>query len=188
MVDPNFTMFWARDIPRHTETDADGGVTEILCIAGALAGTGVDEALYPPPNSWAADPTADLAIWTVKMSPGSQWTLPPASMCNTRRQLFFFQGATLTIDGQIVNGQSSIEVHCNKPVNVINGSEPSEFLMLQGRPIGEPIVQDGPFVMNSDVEIRQAYVDYRQTRFGDWPWPSNAPVHGPDKKKFALRS
>jgi hypothetical protein len=57
--------------------------------------------------------------------------------------------------------------------------------MLQGKPIGEPVVQYGPFVMNSEAEIQQAFSDYRRTEFGGWPWPRQDQVHPRTQGRFA---
>jgi len=70
-------------------------------------------------------------------------------------------------------------------VRIQNGSEESDFLLLQGRPIAEPIAQYGPFVMNTRNEIQQAFQDYQRTGFGGWPWPSDEPVFARTEGRFA---
>jgi redox-sensitive bicupin YhaK (pirin superfamily) len=48
------------------------------------------------------------------------------------------------------------------------GVEPrSEIIVLTGQPIGEPVARYGPFVMNTEAEIRQAFVDFDHGRFGN---------------------
>ena len=78
-----------------------------------------------------------------------------------------------------------------EPTNALkftNGDEVSKVLILQGKPINEPVVQHGPFVMNSRAEIQQAFEDYHQTQFGGWPWERYDQVHDRSKGRFALHS
>ena len=189
MVAPHFTMFWAEDIPRFTATDAEGRTTHVASVAGRIGpvqgAPGEGGPLAPPPDSWAAQPDADLAIWTIRMAPGARWTLPAASGVDTRRSLYFFKGQSVTIADQRVASHAVVEVRADAEVELVNGDTESEFLVLQGRPIGEPVAQYGPFVMNTQAEIAQTMQDYRRTQFGGWPWPDDAPVHGRDPARFA---
>jgi redox-sensitive bicupin YhaK (pirin superfamily) len=153
-------------------------------IAGRLRDAAAPPA--PPPDSWAAQLDADVAIWTIRMAPGARWSLPAATDKNTRRQLYFFKGRSVTVDGQAVNAASAIELHAGVEVELINGDGvEAEFLLLQGKPIGEAVAQYGPFVMNTQDQIAQTMDDYRRTRFGGWPWPDSAPVHGRAPARFA---
>lgn len=193
MVDPHFSMFWSHNIPRVTARDEHGRITEVAVVAGRLQqtdGTGIDAAvdpLAPPPDSWAAQADAEVAIWTLRMAPGASWTLPAAAGDKTRRKLYFFKGSALRIGGQSVDTPAAIELRASQDIKLVNtGDEVAELLLLQGRPIAEPVAQYGPFVMNTQAEIQQAMVDYQRTRFGGWPWQDNAPVHGRDPTRFAI--
>jgi hypothetical protein len=191
MSAPHFTMFWSEDIPRRTLQSDGGATTEIAVIAGRLRddsdATGEEgdvQPLAPPPDSWAARDEADIAIWTLRMTAGARWTMPPART-GTRRHLYLFKGGPVTVGGEAVTGPAAIEVRAEEPIELINGEHVSEFLLLQGRPIGEAVVQHGPFVMNTQAEIMQTFADYQRTQFGGWPWPDAAPVHGRDEARFA---
>ena len=182
MVPAHFTMLWREKIPTLVSVDANGRHTHVAVIAGELQGAG--QPLSPPPDSWAAQPGADVAIWTLRMAPGACFTLPP-TQSGTRRNLYFFKGTSLRIDGQAIDQHAAIELVDGRAAILENGDVESEFLMLQGRPIAEPVVQHGPFVMNTPAEIQQAIADYQRTEFGGWPWPKTDPVHGRDPDRFA---
>jgi redox-sensitive bicupin YhaK (pirin superfamily) len=176
MAEPHFTMFWADTIP----VVRDGGA-EITIIAGALGGV---QPPAPPPQSWASRPEADVAIWTVNLAPGAAWTMPPARE-GTNRTVYVFRGGSVRFGDRPVGVGHVVAMAPERAVTITAGDAPSELLVLQGRPIGEPVVQYGPFVMNSQQEIQQAFVDYRRTQFGGWPWSVDGPVHARDAGRFA---
>jgi redox-sensitive bicupin YhaK (pirin superfamily) len=131
-------------------------------------------------------PDSDLAIWTLRLDAGARWTLPAAEGQHTRRMLYFFVGDRVVIDDQDLTAHAAVELRAGQAVALHNrGPHAAEFLMLQGRPIDEPVAQYGPFVMNTQLELRQAFEDYQRTQFGGWPWPDPAPVHGADGARFA---
>jgi redox-sensitive bicupin YhaK (pirin superfamily) len=181
MVEPHFSMLWNENIPRVTTTDAHGKSTTVTVIAGNYDDK---RAPSPPPKSWASQNDSDVAIFTMALDAGASLTLPPARP-GTNRALYFFVGDTLTVDGERVQSGRIIAVKSDVPLTVVAGDARCELLMLQGRPIGEPVVQYGPFVMNTSTEIQQAFADYRKTLFGGWPFERDDPVHGREKGRFA---
>ncbi|HET9943908.1 MAG TPA: pirin-like C-terminal cupin domain-containing protein [Terriglobia bacterium] len=180
-VEPYFSMFWDQNIPRHTVLDAKGRSTEVVVVAGHIGST---SAPPPPPNSWAARASADVAIWTIRMAPEAEWTLPPAS-AGVNRTLYSFQGKTVDLGGTPMPLNSMARLRSDSSVTIRNSSSEAEFLLLQGKPIGEPVVQYGPFVMNSRTEIQQAFEDYQRTGFGGWPWPADDPVFPRTQGRYA---
>lgn len=182
MVPAYFTMFWNDRIPRRFYADANGRKVQVTLIAGALDDV---EPLPPPPHSWGANSEADLAIWSIAMDEGATWTIPPARDAGTVRTLHQFAGRGLKAAGQEIPGPAAVQVKADEPVVIEANRGPIEILLLQGRPIGEPVAQYGPFVMNTRAELEQAFRDYQRTQFGGWPFPVNAPVHPRTQGRFA---
>jgi redox-sensitive bicupin YhaK (pirin superfamily) len=182
MAPPHFAMLWNGAIPRCRFSDERGRVTEVTVIAGQLDGR---QPPAPPPRSWAARPDNDVAIWCISMQPGAVWTLPPAARADSARTLYLFRGASAALAGQRLPINTGASLHSEQPAALEAGDEGCELLLLQGRPIAEPVVQYGPFVMNRREEIERAILDYQRTRFGGWPWPSDDPVHARDAGRFA---
>lgn len=182
LVEPHFSMFWSGNIPRCRFLDDAGHATEVTIVAGSLDGK---RAPSPPPHSWASRPDADVAIWNIHMAPGASWTLPKATHPKAVRTLYFFAGKSLRIGDHELRDHAAVRVRADEPIRLQAGDDECEILMLQGRPIGEPVVQHGPFVMNSREQIQRAFQDYQRTRFGGWPWPKDDPVHGREEGRFA---
>jgi quercetin 2,3-dioxygenase len=181
MVAPHFTMLWREQMPTEIVRDSDGRTTAVNVVAGRL---GDVRGLPPPPSSWAAREQSDLAIWTIKMAPNARWTLP-AAHAGSNRTLYFFRGSAITVAGQAIPASRAITLAPESDVALENGADESELLLLQGRPLDEPVVSYGPFVMNSRAEIEQAMSDYQRTRFGGWPFASEDPVHPREESRFA---
>ena len=153
-----------------------------MIIAGMLDGT---MPLAPPPHSWAAKPESDVAIWSIALEKDATWTVPPATGQRTLRTLNFFAGSALRVAGRLVTGPSAVQVQASEPISVEAVGGAADILLLQGRPIGEPEAQYGPFVMNTQEDLQRAFSDYQRTLFGGWSWPEGAPVHGREAVRFA---
>ena len=180
-ADPHYKMLWAEEIPKFKLEDSQGKSIEITIIAGQV---GEVSALPPAPDSWAADPENEVAIWIIEMEAEAQWSLPPATQI-INRMLYFFEGSTMQVAGSIVPSYQAIARHADQAVTLQNGPDTARLLLLQGRPIAEPLAQYGPFVMNTHQEIQQAFAEFRRTSFGGWPWQRSYPVPPRTLGRFA---
>lgn len=185
MVAPHFAMLWGDRIPHVQYADDEGRVTEVVAIAGSPEGHPASPP--PPPHSWASRADSDVAIWTITMAAGARWTMP-AARSGTNRCLYYFQGQGLEVAGRALKDHCGLRVQGDVPIALENGDRVTELLLLQGRPIGEPVAHYGPFVMNSAAEIQQAISDFRRTGYGGWPWDQDDPVHGREEGRFAVHA
>jgi redox-sensitive bicupin YhaK (pirin superfamily) len=157
LVDPHFSMLWSEAIP---QLHPGPGVT-LTVIAGEVDGQVPPS---PPPNSWATRTDTDVAIWHLHLEPDGRWTMPPARHPETVRTLYVFDGDGLSIGGTGVGGSTAAVLDASGPVELTTTAT-VDCLVLQGRPIGEPVAQYGPFVMNTEDEIRQALAELRSGTF-----------------------
>ena len=184
MVPPHFKMLWSDMLGKYTYKDINDKHTEIEIIAGKI---GKLHAPTPPPDSWAADPAHDVAVWNIILEEDAEWTLPKAS-AGLNRVLYFYKGANIEIGGRKIPNYHMVKVASDEHLYIKNGNHKSAILMLQGKPINETVIQYGPFVMNSKQEIQQAFDDYHRTKFGGWPWPKYDHVHDRKLGRFALHA
>ena len=178
MVKPHFKMLWADAIPSIESSDK---LTTVSLICGNFEGKSFHEA---PPDSWAGDRSNEVNILLVKIKAGGTFRYP-RSKGITNRTLYFFEGKDFEINNEKVNSKTALMVESQVDLSIKSTSSEIEFLILEAKPIGEPVVQHGPFVMNSRDEIAQTFKDYQRTEFGGWPWPRNDMVHGDKIEKFA---
>ena len=183
MVPPHFKMLWRESIPVLKTPDKK---TQVEIIAGNL---GKLKAPAPPPDSWASDPANELAIYNIIMKPGASWQLPKAGK-GINRTLYFYEGDGLDVSGTDIPKYHAVELKpdITTKITATSNSPETSVLILQGKPINEPVIQYGPFVMNTKAEINQAFEDYHRTKFGGWPWKRTDQVHPREKGRFALHA
>ncbi|MEM9929709.1 MAG: pirin family protein, partial [Bacteroidota bacterium] len=182
MVPANYKMLWSEEIPIINQQDEQGLTTSIKVIAGAF-----DEVqpIAPPPHSWAADPDNHLAIWLINLEAGASWTIPAAAE-GLNRALYFYNGDALKVADQTIQHYHAVDLDSSAEVSLQAGKENAALLLLQARPINEPVFQQGPFVMNTREELALAFAEFRKTQFGGWPWPAEEQVHPRERGRFAL--
>ncbi len=143
-------------------SSADGGAL-IRVIAGDIAGHTGPGTTYTP-----------ITVVHVTVSPGARLEMPWQADFNSLVYVLAGNGTVGTAAQPIRKGQlavygagDAITLAAQQHQSI---AEPNlEVLLLGGRPIREPVVQSGPFVMNTRAEVLQAYEDYQAGRFGNIP-------------------
>ncbi len=159
---------------------ADGGAL-VRLIAGDLGGHQGPGSTYTP-----------IAIVHATVQPGAEVALPWRADYNALVYVLSGAGTVGPENRPVRTGQLAV-LGAGDTIRVAAGrSQDShtpvlDVYVMGGRPIREPVAQYGPFVMNTEPEIEQAFSDYRETHFGGWPWPSEEPVHPPGSGRFAKR-
>lgn len=175
LVPADFQMLWSHDIPIVKKENL-----EVTVINGSFEGTHYYNA---PKNSWAADKENEVNIFLVRLEKDGEFKIPKSKI-GTNRTLYYFEGSSIDIDGKLVNSKSAIYLDSNEELTLKSKGN-CELMFLEARPIGEPIFQHGPFVMNTKQEVIETIDEYRKTEFGGWNWERKDMIHGEKIEKFA---
>ncbi|KRD05290.1 pirin [Mycobacterium sp. Root265] len=143
-------------------SSADGGGL-LRVIAGGIAGHTGPGTTHTP-----------ITVVHATISPGARLEMPWRADFNALAYVLAGTGTAGTAAQPIHKGQLSVFGAGNALTLAAQQSQPAaepnlEVLLLGGRPIREPVVQSGPFVMNTREEILRAYEDYQAGRFGVIP-------------------
>lgn len=175
----DYKMFWRENIPHVFEQN--GAQADIRVISGQFKGT---DAISRPPHSWAYAAENKVNIYLITLAQGAKLKIPATTATSTRFA-YFYQGEELSLEDQIIPFKHLVELQSDAEIQLYAHAGEARILWLEGEPIGAPVAMRGPFVLNSNEELDVAFKRYRETHFGEWPWPSPAPVFQKDTPRFA---
>lgn len=132
------------------EVALDGGRARI--IAGDLNDTKGPARTFSPVN-----------LWDVRLDADAEVTLP---LPDGHTSMIAVLSGHVTIDGKGLGEAEIARFSLNGEGVTVKADGDAMLLVLTGEPIDEPVVGHGPFVMNSEAEIRQAFADFNSGRFG----------------------
>ncbi|EFE98233.1 pirin family protein [Serratia odorifera] len=153
MAAPGYQTLRNQDIPQVALADGAG---QVRVIAGDFAGHAGPARTFSPLN-----------VWDMKINAGHTTTLTVQE--GHTLALVMLHGAILVNGEQIVRETQMVMLDRVGDTLTIEANSDVSLLVLSGEPIDEPIVGYGPFVMNSDAEIQQAFEDFNSGNFGTMP-------------------
>ena len=137
-----------------------GGLVRVIAGRASIGG----EPVQGPINSAQAPLSTDPLYLDVTLAAGAVFEQPISAGYNALAYAFEGDGSSA---GTALPGSTAVlYAQAGERVAVRAGEQGLRFLLLVGKPLGEPVVQYGPFVMNSVAEIEQVIADFEAGRFG----------------------
>lgn len=148
MTEPAYFEFGDRSLPVEKR---EGATVKVLAGKTSLGTV-----------SPVADTHVDARYFDVTLAPGASFSEPAPA--DATAAIVLFEGS-VTIAGRSLTSPSVAVLGEGDMIEVTAGTGGARFLFLSGRPLNEPVAWAGPFVMNNDTQLRQAFADYQAGRF-----------------------
>lgn len=150
MSTPKYQALKKEDIGKY-ELPAAAGIVEV--IAGTYEGI-----------KGAASTFTDVEVYNARLNAEGEATFNFPAMYNTA--ILVVEGS-ITVNGFQTAAEGKLVYFKNEGTHIhVKATQHSVLLILSGKPIDEPIAQYGPFLMNTQEEIKQALNDYNEGKFG----------------------
>lgn len=149
MSPPRYQSLLAADIPRVT---LSGGGGTVRVVAGRFRGTEGPAKTFTPIN-----------LWDLQLSGNGDVEL---DLPDGHTAVIVVRSAAVRVLDEMAEALAVVELDRAGTFVRLASETPAQLLVLTGQPIDEPVVGEGPFVMNTKEEIRQAVIDYRDGRMG----------------------
>ncbi|MBA4741507.1 MAG: pirin family protein [Azoarcus sp.] len=162
MTPPGYQSIRSVDIPVVTLPDGAGTAR---VIAGELTGKRGPANTFTPIN-----------VWDLRLTAGGVADLPLPEGWTTG--IVVLRGTVLVNGHAVARGDQVVVLDREGAGVTLEANNDAVVLLLAGEPIDEPIVGYGPFVMNSEAEIKQAIEDFNSGRFGGIPQAETAETAG----------
>lgn len=155
-VAPGYQSLLAGDIPK---VEAPGICGTVRVIAGEYAGVRGPAHTFTPIN-----------VWGMALNPGCSLHVEFNEGDTTA---VFVLGGTVKVNGASASVSDFVVLSRAGSQVLIESSSAATLLLLNGRPIDEPVAAYGPFVMNTEEEVRQAFAQFRSGQMGSIPTSSS---------------
>jgi quercetin 2,3-dioxygenase len=151
MTPPNYMGRSKEEIPQIA---LDGGRATVNLVSGKWGEiTGTVPSL------------TNITIASVELQPTGQFSL---DIPQTNNILLYVVKGKIMVNGKAAKMHDLVEFAQDHEQVNIEAQEGSLLIVGHAQPFNEPIVAHGPFVMNSEAEIRQAFFDYQSGKMGKW--------------------